>query len=83
MSCGKEIIIMLLLGVNILPKVSFADMHKFIVEDPDLRIYPADEILTIRQKHEALNGLALRMKQGTARDQRDFVKTALYEMAVL
>lgn len=75
---------MLLLGIiYILPKVSFADTHRFVVEDPDLRIYPADEILTIRQKHEALNGLALRMKQGTAKDQTDFVKTALYEMAVL
>lgn len=74
---------MLWLGIYTLPVTSFAEIHQFVVEDPELRIYPTDATLTIRQKHEALNELALMMKQGTTQDQMDFVKVALYEMAVL
>lgn len=79
----KKTILVLLLGIIAMPGESLADVHKFVVESPDLRIYPANITLSIRQKHVALNELAVRMKQGTKQDQTDFIKTALYEMAVL
>ena len=69
--------------MTILPMSAFADVHIFTVENSELRIYPTDITLTIRQKHAALIDLALMMKQGSLQDQLDFTQIALYEMAVL
>ena len=67
----------------VLPGSIFADVHTYMVEDSELRIYPTDITLTIRQKHAALHELAMNMKHSTMQDQADFVQIALYEMAAL
>ena len=59
------------------------DTHRYFVEDSELRIYPSDVTLTIRQKHAVLYELANTMKQGTARDIADFIRISLTEMAAL
>lgn len=73
----------LLPGLLLLPGWLCADVHRFTVEDAELRIYPADIPLTLHQQHAVLHELALEMQQGTAQDRADFTRTALYEMAVL
>lgn len=59
------------------------DTHRYFVEDSELRIYPSDVTLTIRQKHAVLYELAGAMKQGTSLDLADFIRICLTEMAAL
>lgn len=59
------------------------DTHRYFVEDSELRIYPSDVTLTIRQKHALLYQLAGDMKQGSAQDLADFIRICLTEMAAL
>lgn len=76
-------VLLVIIGVCFLPNTLVADVHIYNVEDSELRIYPTDITLTMRQKHAALNDLALMMNQGTAEDRTDFARIALYEMAVM
>lgn len=59
------------------------EIHRYAVQDSELRIYPVDHSLGRRQQHAALYGILEIMKQGTPQDLVDFVKVSLYEMAGL
>ena len=77
-------IFIIFIGVLATPQYAVAfDTHRYFVEDSELRIYPTDVTLTIRQKHAVLYELASTMKHGTARDLADFIRISLSEMAAL
>ena len=84
MSC----IIRMLLTMTAIFLLSFApayafEVHRYVIQDSELRIYPVDHSLTRRQQHAALYGILEMMKQGTTQELIDFVKVSLYEMAGL
>lgn len=59
------------------------EVHRYTVQDSELRIYPIDISLTRRHQHAALYNMLEIIQQGTRQDLADFVKVALYEMAGL
>lgn len=59
------------------------EVHRYTVQDSELRIYPIDIPLTRRHQHAALYNMLEIIQQGTRQDLTDFVKVALYEMAGL
>ena len=59
------------------------EVHRYTVQDSELRIYPIDISLTRRHQHAALYNMLDIIKQGTRQDLVDFVKVSLYEMAGL
>jgi hypothetical protein len=59
------------------------EVHRYVIQDSELRIYPVDQSLTRRQQHTALYEMMEIMKQGNMQGLVDFVKISLYEMAGL
>ncbi len=71
-----------ILLLSFAPAYAF-EVHRYVIQDSELRIYPVDQSLSRRQQHAALYGILEMMKQGTTQDLVDFVQVSLYEMAGL
>jgi len=79
---SKLLIMAAILLFSFAPAYAF-EVHRYVIQDSELRIYPVDQSLGRRQQHAALYGILEIMQQGAPQDLVDFVKVSLYEMAGL
>jgi len=59
------------------------DVYQYTVPDSELRIYPADLMLSMRRQNTALNKIAEQLQTGSSQDIAEFARISLYEMAGL
>lgn len=82
MAISNLLVMTVILLLPYVPAYAF-EVHTYVVQDSELRIYPVDQSLTRRQQHAALYEILEIMQQGGPQDLMDFVKVSLYEMAGL